>query len=169
MLEFSLPVPNTATFDVAGFECGKAALNEFLIEHALDKQNARLSRTYVATVENRVVAFYTLAHVAIQQTKAPNALGRGMPRTMPAILMARFAVDLQFQGRGLGRSMFTDAIRRTWAVMESGAAPVRFFVVDAMDEDARSFYERYNMIASPENRMRLFLSYKTIRSAFQEG
>lgn len=52
--------------------------------------------------------------------------------------------------------------------MESGAAPVRFFIVDAKDEAAKAFYERFDMIPAPENTLRLYLSYKTLRQLFAE-
>jgi ribosomal protein S18 acetylase RimI-like enzyme len=91
-----------------------------------------------------------------------------MPHSIPAILMARLAVDLTAQGHGLGRSLLTDALRRTWAVMDAGPAPVRLFVVDAKDDEAKAFYERFDMLPSPQNPMRLFLSYKTLQPLFEE-
>ncbi len=90
-----------------------------------------------------------------------------MPNSIPAILMARLAVDQSVQGRGLGRSMFCDALRRTWTVMNDGPAPVRLFVVDAKDEEAKRFYERFDMVASPHNPMRLFLLYKDLVPIFE--
>lgn len=168
MSDLQAPEPITVTHDVSSFDCGKVALNEFLQRHARDKQEARLSRTYVVTSSAEVVGYYTLAHISVVQTEAPKKLGRGMPSAIPALLMARFAVDVRFQGKGLGRSLFTDALRRTWAVIQVGAAPVRFFVVDAKDEDAKAFYERFDMIAAPQNPMRLYLSYKTLSGLFEE-
>ncbi len=165
--EISSPEPLKAEHNTWAFDCGKAPLNEFLKLHALDKQRAMLSRTYAVTSGARVVGYYTLAHASVLQADAPKKLGRGMPSSIPVLLMARFAVDLGFQGRGLGRSLFTDAIRRTWAVMQAGAAPVRFFVVDAKDEEANTFYERFDMIAAPQNAMRLYLSYKTLKLVFE--
>ncbi|AIE83574.1 GCN5-related N-acetyltransferase [Fimbriimonas ginsengisoli Gsoil 348] len=53
--------------------------------------------------------------------------------------------------------------------MESGAAPVRLFVVDAKDEEAKRFYEKFDMIPSTVNPLRLFLSYKTVRDLFAEA
>lgn len=127
---FDLQAPETLTLvhDVSAFDCGKEPLNFFLKQHALDKQNAMLSRTYVAisgdvaTSGGVVVGYCTLAHSSTLQPDAPKKLGRGMPSSIPAMLMARFAVDMTFQGRGLGRSLFTDALRRTWAVLRAGAA-----------------------------------------------
>jgi len=91
-----------------------------------------------------------------------------MPNAIPAMLMARLAVDLTAQGSGLGRSLLVNAIERTWAVMENGPAPVRLFVVDAKDKQAKTFYERFNMIPSPHNPMRLFLSYKTLAAIIND-
>lgn len=158
------------THNVAAFDCGKSPLDEFLKLHALDKQRAMLSRTYAVTIDEgrQVVGYYTLAHIGVAQEEAPKKLARGMPRMIPAILMARFAVDRRFQGHGLGRSLFTDAIRRTWAVMDHGPAPVRLFAVDAKDEEAASFYARFDMLPSPHNPLRLFLSYKTLQGLFEE-
>ena len=168
MPDLNAPAPLNASHDNRSFDCGKPSLNDFLKLHALDKQNAKLSRTYVVTEGATVIGYYTLAHIAVRQDQAPKKLGRGMPDSIPAILMARFAVDKRYQGQGLGRSLFTDAIRRTWAVIESGAAPVRLFVVDAMDEEAKAFYQRFDMLPSPVDPMRLFLSYKTLAAIFSE-
>lgn len=168
MTQLNAPEPLTATHITADFDCGKAPLNDFLRLHALDKQNAMLSRTYVLTQSSVVQAYYTLAHISVSQSDAPKKIARGMPSAIPAILMARFGVDVKLQGQGIGRSLFTDALRRTWSVMCAGAAPVRFFVVDAKDEEAKVFYEKFDMITSPENPMRLFLTYKTLRDIFED-
>lgn len=176
---FQAPETLGAEHDVSAFDCGKTPLNEFLQKHALDKQKAMLSRTYVVTTSDStsgtatggavVVGYYTLTHMTTLQTETPLKLGRGMPSVIPAILMARFAVDTKYQGQGLGRSLFTDALRRVWAVMQAGAAPVRFFVVDAKDEDAKAFYQRFDMIAAPHDPLRLYLSYKTLRLEFESA
>jgi len=166
MPDFTAPAVLSQEHDVSSFDCGKDPLNDFLKEHALDKQSAMLSRTYVVTRDNSVVGYYTLARVAVQQVETPKKIGRGMPSLTPATLMARFAVDKGAQGLDLGKSLFTDAVRRTWAVMKDGPAPVRFFIVDAKDEEARTFYERFDMISSPVNSMRLYLSYKTVQALF---
>jgi GNAT superfamily N-acetyltransferase len=170
MPSYSAPEPLASRHDLGPFRCGKDPLDDFLKSHALGRQNAKLSRTYVVTLGDlAVVAYYTLAHVAIVREEAPKKIGRGMPAAIPAILLARLAIDERHQGRGLGRSLFVDAVARTWAVMKDGPAPVRFFVVDAMDEEAKAFYQRFDMIPSPANPMRLFLHYKSLRALFGEG
>ena len=168
MPELTAPVPITEDHDLSAFDCGKPPLDEFLKLQAYSKQNARLSRTYVVTPSGsaQVVAYYTLAHVTISQEEAPKKMGRGMPSSIPALLLARLAVDRNHQGMRIGSSLFSDALRRTWSVIQGSAAPVRLFVVDAKDEQAREFYEKHQMLTSPVNPMRLFLSYKDIQAIF---
>lgn len=166
MSSFLPPEPIGSKHNLGEFDCGKEPLNAFLKLHALDKQRAMLSRTYVVCDNAKVVGYYTLAHVSVTVEEPPKKMARGMPRNIPAILMARLAVDRCAHGQGLGRSMFTDGIRRTWSVMNAGPAPVRLFVVDAKDDDARAFYLRFDMTASPLDPMRLFLSYKTLANIF---
>jgi len=154
---------------VSEFDCGKEELNAFLGEHALAKQRAMLSRTYVHAPAGKVLAYYTLAHTVVTPDEAPKKMARGMPRSIPALLLARLAVDKDHHGKGWGRSLLMDALRNVWMVMDSGAAPVRLFLVDAMDEEAKSFYNRFDMTPSALNPMRLFLSYKTLRGLFEES
>jgi hypothetical protein len=170
MSEFTSPTPINAEHDTSAFDCGKPPLNQFLQGHALDKQNAKLSRTYVVTRDACVVAYYTLVHISVTREDAPKKFGRGMPDVIPALLMARLAVNMTAQGHGLDRSLLSGALRRTWAVMDIGAAPVRLFVVDAKDEEAKAFYERFDfdMIPSPQDPMRLFLSYKDLKAIYEE-
>ncbi len=151
----------------ASFSCGEPELDRFLRESALNRQKAMLSRTYVVPVESRIAGYYTLAHVQLTSAEVPSKLSRGMPSSIPAILMARLAVDTGFQGRGLGESLFADALLRTWAVVKEGAAPVRFFLVDAKHERAKGFYLRFGMKPLSDDSLRLYLSYKQIQAALE--
>lgn len=166
MSKLAAPLPLTDGHLLEDFDSGQPSLNEFLQRHALAKQRAMLSRTYVATRENRVVGYYTLAFVTLNSAEAPRRIGRGMPDSIPALLLARLAVDRREQGRGLGRSLLVDALRRVWEVMAHGHAPVRVLVVDAIDESAARFYARFDMTPSPINPLRLYLFYRTLEAVF---
>lgn len=167
MCSFSRPSTLASNHLLSCFTCGKPALDEFLKSHALDKQNAMLSRTYVVTTgDSQVIAYYTLAFVAVSQSEAPKKMARGIPSTIPTMLLARLAVDERFHRQGIGRSLFRDAILRTWAVMKDGSAPVMFFAVDAKEEETKAFYEWLHMIPSPSDPTRLFLHYKDLRAIF---
>ena len=88
---------------------------------------------------------------------------KGLARhPVPILLLARLAVDLRFQGAGLGRQLVRDAALLTIRI--SKVAGIRALVVDAKDERARRFYERLNFEAFPANPLRLFVLTKDLLS-----
>lgn len=53
--------------------------------------------------------------------EAPGRARRAMGQyPIPLVILARLAVDLDYQGQGLGSSLLQDAIRRTMAIAEQG-------------------------------------------------
>jgi predicted N-acetyltransferase YhbS len=86
---------------------------------------------------------------------------RGLPAyPVGMVLLARLAVDRREQGSGLGGTLLAAALRKAVAAGEAAAA--RLVVVDAIDENAARFYERYGFIPAPEHRLRLYRRMKDI-------
>ena len=46
---------------IDAFDCGREALNRFLIRYALQNQQAGASQSYVALADEEIVGYYTLA------------------------------------------------------------------------------------------------------------
>jgi predicted GNAT family N-acyltransferase len=136
-----------AIHDVADFTCGNEALDRWLHQHAMTAQAKRTSVTYVwTTAEGRVAAYYSLAPHLIENADLPRRLGRGDPRQIPAILLARLALSRELRGAGLGGILLHDALSR--AVAASQQAGGRYVVVDAVDDHACQFYEHYGFTAA---------------------
>jgi GNAT superfamily N-acetyltransferase len=149
-----------------GFDCGKPSLNDFL--HALvgqyEKRN--LGRTYVALQgeDRRVLGYYTLAGGAIEAESLPANQAKKLPRhAVPVVLLARLAVDQSVRGRGLGGFLLRDGLTRSLDLSET--LGIHAVVVDALDAEAKSFYERFGFMPLTDDEMRLFLPLSTIRSA----
>ena len=160
------PVLLTKFHVIAGFDCGKPPLNDFLLKYALQNQASGGARTYVLTRGNRVIGYYSLAPASVTPEDAPARVMKGQGRyPVPVILMARFAIDQAEQGKGLGKALFRDALRRSL----SGAETIggRAFLVHAKDEEARAFYLKYGMEESPTNPLHLLLLFKDIRQSLQ--
>ena len=66
---------------------------------------------------------------------------------IPIALLARLAVDLNHQGRGLGAALLRDAVYRVR--LASAQVAVRAVVVHAIDDPAVAFYERLASVRSP--------------------
>jgi GNAT superfamily N-acetyltransferase len=134
---------------VEGFDCGKPALNEWLIRHALNNQASGTSRTWVVVEDGShdVVAFYASATASVLRSSAPKRMQRNQPEEMPAVLLARMAVDARHAGHGLGAALLRHFMFKALEVAQS--VGVRILLIHAKDDDAKSFYMHYGFVESP--------------------
>ena len=95
----------------------------------------------------------------------PAKISKKMPKhPIPVILLARLAVDRTMQGKGLGRGLLMDALHRALEVSQSlGVYAVE---VDALDQNAKSFYEKYGFAPLPDQELHLYLPMTTIEKTF---
>ncbi|MFT3865189.1 MAG: GNAT family N-acetyltransferase [Solirubrobacterales bacterium] len=113
--------------------------------------------------QGRVVGYYALTVASLERDEATGRASRGMPRhPIPAMLLARLAVDESVREEGLGATLLADAMQRTLLVAEETG--IRLLLVHAVNQDARSFYLHYGFEASPSDPMNLQLLIKDIRA-----
>ena len=94
------------THIVDTFDCGYDDLNRYISRFALNNQSAGSAQTYVATTDNRVVGYYSLAVGAVAHAGAPARMVKGLARhPVPVMLLARLAVDNSAKGTGLGAAL----------------------------------------------------------------
>jgi len=153
---------------VEAFDCGQEALNRFLIRFAYPSQQAHASQTYVGLADGVVVGFYTLVASEIAYDDAPERLKKGLARhPVPLMLLARLAVSIAWQGRGIGAGLLKDAMQRT--VRAADIAGIRALTAHAKDDTARAFYERFDFIPSPTDPLHLFILLKDLQRVVKEG
>ncbi|MCI1278367.1 MAG: GNAT family N-acetyltransferase [Nitrospira sp.] len=80
--------------------------------------------------------------------------------SIPIMLLARLAVDLRWQKKGVGAALLKDATLRT--LQAADIAGIRALVVHAKDDSARTFYERFDFLPSPSDPLHLFILLKDI-------
>jgi ribosomal protein S18 acetylase RimI-like enzyme len=81
------------------------------------------------------------------------------------VLLARLAVDRRDQAKGVGALLLSEALRR--AVDAGEAAAARLLVVDAIDDQAVRFYQRFGFVAAPEQPLRLYRRMKDVRASLE--
>ncbi|MBC8165331.1 MAG: GNAT family N-acetyltransferase [Bryobacteraceae bacterium] len=151
---------------VESFDCGQEALNRFLVRYALQNQQAGASQSYVALSGDEVIGFYTLVVGQVDYADAPERLTKGLARhPVPIMLLARLATALSWQGKGIGAGLLKDAMLRT--LQAADIVGIRAFAVHAKDEQARAFYERFDLVASPTDPFHLFILLKDVRASLQ--
>lgn len=162
-LKLLAPQPLTAVHRVNDFACGEPSLDEWLKRRALNNQQSGASRTFVVVDEaNQVLGYYALAAGAVAHQLATGAVRRNMPDPVPVLVLGRLAVDSRAQGIQLGAGMLQDAVSRAMTVSQNTG--VRALLVQALNEQARGFYQHYGFVPSPHNPMTLMLCLHTLRS-----
>ncbi|CAN7502373.1 GNAT family N-acetyltransferase [Pseudoduganella sp. LjRoot289] len=150
------PQPLAAEHLLDEFGCGEPALDEWLKRRAMANQISGASRTFVVVDQGkRVYGYYALAAGAISHRLATSRVRRNMPEPVPVLMLARLAVDRQAQGQKVGAALLQDAFRR--AAIVSQHAGVRAFLVPALHDDAKKFYEHYGFQQSSVQPMTLML------------
>jgi len=160
----SRPEPLARKHGRAGFACGEPELDRWLADHALGAHASGSARVFVSTDGHRVVGYYALAAAQLQPDEAGERALKGQPRgrPVPAVLLARLAVDLDHQGKGLGRSLLQDAmLRANEAAEELG---IRVMLVHAKHEQASRWYRRFGFEESPTDPLHLVLLMKDLRA-----
>jgi GNAT superfamily N-acetyltransferase len=146
-IEITGPEPLSVEHDLARFDCGEPALDDWLRRRARQNEASGASRTYVVCAGGRVVGYYTLAVGAVAHSGAPSRLKRNMPDPVPVMLLGRLAVDETLRGRGIGTGLLQDAVLRTMRVAE--IAGIRGILIHAISDDPKGFYEKYGFVSSP--------------------
>ncbi len=150
--------------DRSGFSCGQASLDRFIRELAGQYERRGLGRTYVAVCpgERRVVGYYTLAASAVEFSSLPKPVAKKLPKhPVPVILLGRLAVDLSMQGRGLGADLLVDACKVV--ACASDMVGVFALFVEAIDDNAKAFYEKFGFTPFSERTWSLFMPMADVR------
>jgi GNAT superfamily N-acetyltransferase len=149
--------------DLARFDSGVPALDDWLKRRALEDQTTHASRTYVTSIGGRVIGYYALANGAVARTHARGRVRRNMPDPIPVMVLGRLAVDRAYQGRGIGQGLLKDAVLRT--IQAAGIAGIRAILVHAISEEAKRFYLRHGFAESPVAPMTLMVTLADVESA----
>jgi GNAT superfamily N-acetyltransferase len=166
---YSRPEPLGKQHRVDGFGCGEPALDEWLKRHARAAQASDSARVFVVTLEDgeTVVGYYALAAAQVEPEEATARALKGQLRTrpVPAILLARLAVDRQHQGAALGRSLLQDVLLR--CVEAAEAIGARVLLVHAKHDAAKTWYLQFGFEESPTDPLHLLMLLKDVRAFLQ--
>ncbi len=133
--------------DRRSFDCGAAALNDYLRERAGQDMRRHAAGCWVLTAADQpaiVLGFYTLSSESILTADLPE-LSKVSQKIIPryeklgAILLGRFAVAKTAQGKGLGERLLYDAFRRAY----TAEIPSVLVLTDPKDEKAEEFYTKH--------------------------
>ena len=160
-MRFSAPVPINPQWEMKPFSCGDSGLDDWLKESAVDAET-RTVKSFVVLAEGRVIAYYTLAAGNVVLP----ALDGTLPNPLPAMILARLAVDQTYQRHGLGASLLRDALLRCLQVRR--VLDIRLILALAIGQQ-HGFLGRYGFQPIPEVPHASFLPIDTILQACVVG
>ena len=147
------------------FDCGEPQLDRWLKEQAGQQDRRDATRTMIAADEAkvRVAGYFASVTYEVAPDEASGVLGRRR-YPIPAMLLARLAVDRDYQRTGVGRLLLFDALSR----FERASHDIGFelVVVDALHEDAACFYLRHGFRRFADHKLKLYLTTKDLRATF---
>ena len=155
--------------DRESFDCGDAALNEFLRRYARKSHELGGAKTFLAiedTGNGAVLGFYSLSPVSITYERTPETVRRGLARhDVPGFRLARLAVDQRVQGRRLGGQLLLAAGRRCLqAAAQVGGV---MLVIDAKNDRVAGWYASYGAVPMLDAPLSLMLPLSTIGAALE--
>lgn len=155
--------PLTRLHNRKSFDCGDEDVTKFLREKALQDQERDLSRTMVlvGSPENphHIVGFHTLVMSQVRQEEIPDDKPK-ITRGIPVILLGQIGIDAEFQGKGFGDLLLTDAQARVDEI--SRKVGIRALMLNARNEKLARWYESRDFVRFP-NSLRMFKSVQAIR------
>ena len=161
-MSFHRPEPLGSHHQLGGFDCGKPALNDWLLRHARQAQSSGSAKTFVVADDNQALGYFSLTVGQIDTLDAPDRIRKGMGQyPLPVVILARLAVSRGHQGLGIGFGLLQDAIRRTLLIAEQ--AGIRAMLTHPIDAEAAKFYTRFGFIQSPLREQQLLLLLKDAR------
>jgi GNAT superfamily N-acetyltransferase len=150
--------------ELGSFDCGNEELDRWLVEHARNA-TGQGTRTYVVIDADSVVGYFAIAPHTIDREVLSKAQGRGAPRQIPAVLLAKLALDRSVQGQGLGSELLVVALE---AIVEAARrVGGKVVVVDAIGDEAAAFSERHDFVATPSDPRRFVRKLSTIAKALE--
>jgi GNAT superfamily N-acetyltransferase len=159
--------PISRDHDRKSFDCGSPELNGYLERYARQNHTSGGAKTFVAVspaAPARVLGYCSISPGAIALARVPARLTRTFGRhDIPVFRLGRLAIDRSVQRQGLGGDLLLAAGERALAVAaEVGGVAL---AIDAKDEKAAAWYERFGALQLLDDRLKLILPLALIAEA----
>ncbi|MFA7224852.1 MAG: GNAT family N-acetyltransferase [Sphaerochaetaceae bacterium] len=153
--------------DRSNFSCGVEELDEYLKKNARrhNKENLNQTKVLVEKGSKDIIGFFSFAATSVASKSFETTEGNKLPNyEIPCIRLTRFAVDKQYQNRGLGRYLLGCALNH--ALKVSQEIGIYAVIVDAKDDYVKSFYLK-NGFYSLLSGLIVYLPLKEIRESIK--
>jgi GNAT superfamily N-acetyltransferase len=145
------------------FDCGDQSLNTYLQRYARQNAQKNLGEAYVLTNKSKtILGFYTISTASLDYDAYPQT--SGLPKyAIPSVLIGRLAVDQNHQGKGYGKLILSDALKRVAEL--SDEIGIYCITVEAKSENAKNFYKNFGFEELLDEENHLYISIEKVQSS----
>lgn len=140
--------------DRKSFDSTSEELNRYFQLQVFQDVKRKVTNCFVLISDQAIVGYYTLSAGSISLQDLPKETQKKLPRypTVPVARIGRLALDKKFLKKGLGRLLLIDAIMR----IKRADIAAYAVIVDAKDEQAVRFYQKYGFLTYSSNAQLLY-------------
>jgi GNAT superfamily N-acetyltransferase len=163
--------PISKKHDRKAFDCGDAAMNDFLQRYARQSHDAGSAKTFLAVDDadkKTILGFYSLAPASLAYADTPEIMRRGLAQhDVPGFRLARIATHVSVQGQGLGGQLLAAAARRCLQVAAQVGGII--LIIDAKNARAAEWYASYGAVPLNERPLTLVMSLATFEAELKKA
>lgn len=156
-MALSAPEPISSQHLLEEFDSGKSSLNNWLKTRALSNHQNGFTSVTVIHENQRVLGYYGLSPTTVLPNSLPRNIRTGQPpNPIPCLLLGQLAVDKSAAGQGIGTGLLKHAL-----ISCANAATLiggRALIVNAIDNEAASFWHRRGFLPTKNDPLMLFRS-----------
>jgi len=130
-------------FKDSQFDCGNEELNQFFYDKAKEFIKEDYSQLYLSRIKetSEILGFFTLSCTSIRSEKKELVSIEKIARYIPGLLLGMFAVDKQYQDKGVGTDLLKKAV--LLSLNTSMSVGCRCLIVDSLiSEKLINFYQK---------------------------
>lgn len=166
-----LPRLDFSDKDISSFDCATPVLNQWLKQYSRGSSKKGLTTAIMIEKGKRlpILGYATVYAATVEKAILPESRQSGLGSyPVPVFLVARFAISKDYQGQGLGKRQLMHIFKTTSQAINSGLIGARGIIVDAKDQGAVDFYQKYDLeLIAGQNTFpkRMFIAYETIQDS----
>lgn len=142
------------------FDCGEPSLNEYLVQTMGQHNKKGITPSFLLPSTDPLhplIGYYSLTHGQLDCSYLAEATQKKLklPNTVPILRLSRLAIDKHFKNKGFGKILMAEVFHRAQISKQNGGCV--FIVVDALNHDAKAYYEKYGFESTVSNPLQLYL------------
>lgn len=142
------------------FFCGKEPLDDYLKKFITQDIRRNLVAAFaLVNDQNEILGYFTLSNSSIPKESVRSDFQKhtGAYGAIPVTLLGRLAVDQRLKGKGFGKILLINALKRAYEVSKNviGSCAI---IVDPIDDEARFFYLKFGFESLDTGKMFLPMS-----------